>query len=319
MKSPGPQSYRLLILAGALLSLTAAQAVVPEPAAAVSPSTTTSVAPTPAAASPEDPLIAHLTLGRVQWLEAAGTRFWGLYTEALADDPQGGIILLHGLGAHPDWPEVIVPLRRDLPHFGWAVLSIQLPAATQNPDRQWELTPVFEAAAARIAAAASFLEQQGLKNIVVIGHDSGAAAAITTLAGAKNDKIAALVAIGLGLPPYTAATPYQPALLEKIAVPMLDIYGSQDLDAVKQEADARALAARKGRVTRSASPQADSPQDTVRARAPVVSKNADPLYQQMEFPGADHFFTGNETALIKRIAGWLKKHAAGRTIDAASK
>lgn len=291
MKSPGLFSYRLLILAGALLSLTAPHAAVPEPPpATASPITAPPPAPATGTASIEDPLVTHLKLGRPEWLEAAGTRFLGLYTEALSGAPHGGIILLPGLGAHPDWPEVIRPLRRDLPSAGWAVLSIQLPAPAQNPDRQWQLTPLFEAAPARIAAAAAFLEQQGLKNIVVIGHDVGAAVAVTTLAGTNNDKITGLVAIGLGLPLHSAATPYQPGLLEKVGVPLLDIYGSQDLESVKQEADARALAARKGGAPRFASPPSDSPQDsTVTNVSPPPDDKTELAYRQMELPGADHF------------------------------
>lgn len=320
MKPSNLRYYRLFILAGALLGLTHAHAATPDqpPAAAAVAAASPPPAPDADAAKTEDPLIVHLKLGRAESLEAAGTRFWGLYTEALTGDPQGGIILLHGLGAHPDWPEVIRPLRRDLPRSGWAVLSIQLPAAAQNPDRQWELAPVFEAAAPRIAAAAAFLEQQGLKQIVVIGHGLGAAAATAALAGADNDKIAALVAIGLGLPPHTTATPYQPGLVEKIAVPMLDIYSSQDLDAVKQEAATRALAARKGHAARAADSPSDSPQDPAAADAsPPPDDKAELAYRQMELPGADHFFTGGETTLVKRIAGWLKKHAAARAVNAA--
>ena len=50
----------------------------------------------------------------VEQLQAGGTAFMGIFTEA-SDGPTGrALILAHGMGAHPDWPDIINPLRSDL-------------------------------------------------------------------------------------------------------------------------------------------------------------------------------------------------------------
>ena len=73
--------------------------------------------------------------------------------------------------------------------------------------------------------------------------------------------------------------------VEKITVPVLDLYGSRDLADVLNTAKARAAAARK-------------------------SGNAD--YRQTEVEGADHFFIGVEDDLTRRVYGWLKTHFDNR-------
>ena len=52
-------------------------------------------------------------------LKAPGGRFIGLYkrarvseiSETKTGEINGVVILVHGMGAHPDWPDVISPLR----------------------------------------------------------------------------------------------------------------------------------------------------------------------------------------------------------------
>src|SRR3990172_8219230 len=65
--------------------------------------------------------------GEVIWCQAANSRFLTLYTGQTANHAKGAAIILHGMGAHPDWPQVISPLRTSLPELGWSTLSIQLP------------------------------------------------------------------------------------------------------------------------------------------------------------------------------------------------
>ena len=69
--------------------------------------------------------------------------------------------------------------------------------------------------------------------------------------------------------------------LEKIRLPVLDLYGSRDLDTVLRSAQTRSAAARKAENT---------------------------AYRQTEVEGADHFFLGMDDELTRRIYGWLKSH-----------
>ena len=54
------------------------------------------------------------------------TPFLGLLCDA-QNNNRGAVLLLHSMAGHPDWPEVIAPLRASLPQSGWTTLSIQLP------------------------------------------------------------------------------------------------------------------------------------------------------------------------------------------------
>lgn len=72
--------------------------------------------------------------------------------------------------------------------------------------------------------------------------------------------------------------------IRKITLPMLDIYGSRDLLSVLSSAKARSTSAKKAGNKR---------------------------YIQIKIQGADHFFNNMDEVLVKRVRGWLAKHAAG--------
>jgi pimeloyl-ACP methyl ester carboxylesterase len=192
---------------------------------------------------------------------------------------RGGVILLHGLGAHPDWPEVIAPLRAGLPEAGWTTLSIQLPIRP-NEAEFTDYLPLFPEANTRISAAVSYLQKQGLLNIVLVGHSLGAAMGANFLAqkAPGSDAITAFVGIGMNRAPGTVA--HTPDALAKITLPVLDIYGELDLRGVL---------------------------DSARARARSQTDNT--AYRQMSIPGADHFFQGLDETLVKRVSSWLTRAA----------
>lgn len=261
------------------------------------------------APKPDEQLAAAITVGKAQWLEAGGERFLGIYTQATTATPLGAAIILPGLAIHPDWPDVVGPLRRGLPAYSWSTLSIQLPIPTKGDDKLWQLEPYFTASHDRIQAAVAFLQQQGINNIVLIGYGLGAAAAAVSVSDGNSLKVAAFAAISLGIPPRSAPSPYQAGLLEKIRVPMLDIYGSRDLDEVTKTAAARLSAAQRGGFDASHNQQLDSLLHSAMARLPTTEQNGYIAYRQLVLTGADHRFRGAEATLLKRIAGWLRKHA----------
>lgn len=201
--------------------------------------------------------------------------FFALYTPAEGNLKRGGVILLHGLGAHPDWPDVIAPLRKALPEAGWATLSIQLPVWPNSASFE-DYPPLFPAANRRISAAVAHLQQQGIANITLVGHSLGAAMGAYFLAqqAPGSEAIRAFVGIGMNQAPGSVA--HTPDALANITVPVLDLYGAFDLDGVR---------------------------DSARARAASQADNRG--YRQTVIAGADHFFQGLDTTLIKRVAGWL--------------
>ncbi len=262
------------------------------------------------ALKPDEELAAAITVGQAQWLEAGSERFLGIYTQATTGKPLGAAIILPGLGVHPNWPDVIAPLRQGLPAYRWSTLSIQLPTPTQSPDGQWLLEPYFTASRTRIQAAIGFLEKQGITNVALIGHGLGAAAAAVCLSGGDPLKVSAFAAVSLGIPFRSGPSSYRPGLVENIHVPMLDIFGSRDLDTVTSTAAARFAAAQRGGLVAAHNPQLEPLAHSTKARLPAAEQNDNIAYRQLEVMGADYRFRGAESILLNRIAGWLKNHAA---------
>lgn len=222
-------------------------------------------------------IVDSLLVGESVELKAGGTPFLGVFAEASAGSTGRAVILAHGIGAHPDWPEVIHPLRSRLPDHGWSTLSIQMPILANDAPLS-DYAPLFDEVAPRIEAAIDHLRQQGNQTIVLIGHSLGASMAATYLGGKPQTGINGFIAVGMGVIDFDDKMNSALAL-EKIDLPVLDMFGSRDLDSVRDTARRRAVAARKG---------------------------GNPDYQQVEIEGANHFFVGVEDTLVRRIYGWLK-------------
>ena len=261
--------------------------------------------------NPDAELAAAITVGEPQWLEADGKRFLGIYTRSTTGSSVGGAIILPSLGRTPDWPDVIAPLRKALPAHSWNTLAIELPMPAKGADGLWQLEPYFTASRSRIQSAINYLQQQGISNIVLIGHGLGAAAAAVCVSGNDPLKVSGLAAISLGAPPGSEPKSYGPELLEKIHVPILDIYGSRDFDEVTASAAARVTAARRGGLAAMRSQQLEALKRSPQARLLSTDRNGYIAYRQLKLMGADHSFRGAEPTLIKRIMGWLKKHSEG--------
>lgn len=209
----------------------------------------------------------------IQELTADGKPVLALWRNESSGRAQGAVLLLHDSGGHADWPGVIGPLRRELPRHGWHTLALQLADAEQNP--------------ARLRAALAFLAGKNIRNIVLLGHGSGAAAALRHAAdnkGAVNGVV--LVAMG-----ETDAV----ELLQQAGVPIYDIYGSADGLEVRNAGAARLAAGQ--RLARSD------------GRMP-------PRYRQFVVEAADHFFHQHTEILQRRVQGWLRTHAEGMEIPA---
>ncbi len=224
-----------------------------------------------------------LLAGEALTLAADGREFLAIYTPVPGYKIRGGVILLHGMGAHPDWPDVISPLRQELPESGWATLSLQLPVLP-NDARPEEYLALFPEASARIDAGIKQLQQLGIKNIVVVGHSLGAAMGANFLAGNQQNYVTLRAFVGIGMNSWPSTAADTPDALAKITLPVLDLYGSQDLNGVLSSAKARTRAARKAN---------------------------NRAYRQVEIPGADHFFRGLDSTLVRRVASWLTRTAPG--------
>jgi pimeloyl-ACP methyl ester carboxylesterase len=170
-------------------------------------------------------------IGDAVWLElASGHKFLTLYTEAESAKARDGVgvIVIHGMGVHPDWG-LIGPLRQNLPEHGYATLSVQMPVLKADAKGD-EYPPTFDEAAARIQTAIDFMAAKGYSKIVLATHSLGCRMTAHYLQRNPKAGVAAWVAIGA------------PAALDyaKLKFPVLDLYGENDLPQVLSSAKARA-------------------------------------------------------------------------------
>ena len=228
-------------------------------------------------------IVDSLLVGDPVELKAGDTPFLGIFTAASNGSTDRAAIIVHGVGVHPDWPEVIYPLRSELPEHGWSTLSIQMPILANDAPLQ-DYLPLFDEAGPRIEAAVRFLRDRGNQTIVLIGHSLGAAMAASYLAHNPQHDLQGLVVIGLGAIDLDDRMNGVLAL-EKIQVPVLDLYGSNDLAIVL---------------------------DSVKARTRAARTAGNTNYRQIEVQDADHFFAGLEDTLNQRVSGWLKSFYADK-------
>lgn len=228
-------------------------------------------------------IVDTLMEGEAVDLQAGDLTFLGIYTESSSggDPPKGAAILVHGIGVHPDWPQVIHPLRVGLPERGWSTLSIQMPVLP-NEAQSAEYLPLLDGVAPRLDAAIDFLVKREAGPIVIIAHSLGATMAGDYLS-THPDAVAAYVAIGLsGGGPEARLDNVQ--TIGRIKLPTLDLYGQNDLEAVVGTAPARVKSAVEG---------------------------GNRGYNQVQVPGADHFFEGRDEALLDILTQWLDQTLAG--------
>ncbi len=195
----------------------------------------------------------------------SGRKFLGIY--APNSKAQAGVIVVHGLGVHPDWG-LINPLRSQLSEQGYATLSVQMPVLAAEA-RGSDYLPLFPEAAGRIAVAVKYLRDKGHKKIAIVSHSLGARMANVFLNQSDAPAINAWVAIGL---------PGEYTQPEMFKAPVLDLYGEKDLPAVLDNASKRAAAIRK-----------------IRGSA------------QISVAGADHFFNGMDNELVRNVKLFLDR------------
>lgn len=223
-----------------------------------------------------DQIVDALMDGEDEWLKAGDHKFLTIYTEASEGERKRAAIVLHGIGVHPDWPQVISPLRIGLAEHGWATLSMQMPVLP-NEAKFKEYRPLFEEVAPRIDAGLAFLKTQGIEKVAIIAHSLGAAMASYYLAH-NESPIAAIVGVGMSSGSGDARMD-SAVSLENIKIPAFDLYGSDDLESIIEAAPKRAAAA---------------------------DKAGNKTYKQLKVEGANHFFDGKEEKLLELVTTWLE-------------
>lgn len=231
----------------------------------------------------EQQVVPDLMIGDAITLNAAGTKFLGLYTPPANGESKGAVIILHGNGVHPAWPAVIEPLRTALPEHGWHTLSLQMPILP-NGAVDKDYVPLFPEVPARIQAGVDFLKAKGIKHIVLTGHSLGTTMATYYLAEARDPAVDTLVLVSGGPGVITDKRMNEIQNLGRVrGVSVLDIYGSEDFPYVV---------------------------DSVIKRQTLDLKKNGSRYEKLAIKGADHFYRDAEPKLVQKFVKWIDQQAA---------
>ncbi len=217
-----------------------------------------------------------LRVGEIVRLQAFDRSFLGIYTETLQINNHGTAIVLHDYNGFPDQRGVINALRTTLPEHNWSTLSLQMPLREKGAAES-DYYALFPEAKARIEAAIAFLREAKVENIAIVGYGTGAMMGLYSISD-NQESVAGIATISLPVPDSTDEQAQTLTWMEKIKVPMLDVYAESDLQAVTQSARKRQLAGKQN-----------------------------PEYRQDKIPGVDHLYRHNDVLLVKRIYSWLSR------------
>ncbi len=214
-----------------------------------------------------DEVVPGLVVGDALWLETtAGRKFLAIH--APAAKPRGAVVLVHGIGVHPDYG-VVGMLRSKLADQGWTTLSIQMPVQAADARSEAYYPALFPEAIDRIERAGAWLAAKGDARIALVSYSLGSWMANAYFDGAQASPFRAWACLGL-TGGYSLATWFSPR-------PILDVYGENDLPPSVDAAWRRRLTL---------------------ASAPEGSR-------QVMIPAADHFYAGREAELARTVDAWL--------------
>ena len=226
----------------------------------------------------EQQIVPDLIVGDAIKLKAGGVKFLGLYTPPANGESKGAVIILHGIGVHPAWPEVIEPLRTELPEHGWHTLSLQMPILP-NGAVDKDYVPLFPEVPARIQAGVDFLKKKGIKHIVLTGHSLGTTMATYYLAETRDPVVDTLVLVSGGPGVITDKRMNEVANLGRVhGVSVLDIYGTEDFPYIV---------------------------DSVIKRQTLDLKKNGSRYEKVAIKGADHFYRDVDSKLVQKFVTWI--------------
>ncbi len=219
---------------------------------------------------------AQLKIGKIVWLETAAEKFFTVYTQTINKGNLGTVILLHDIEGYPNKKPLIHDLRTRLPNHNWATIALQMPARETNAELK-EYYGLFEDAKQRVNATIDFLQQNNVKNIVLVGYGLGAMMAVYS-AVENTENLLAVVAVSLAAPTTNHPHAQITELIRKINIPLLDIYAEHDWASV-----------------------------TASVRKRKIAGRDNPHYRNVSIPSAKHDFQHNAPLLSKRIYSWLSR------------
>ncbi len=280
----------------------------------------------------------------IEVISSGDDEFAVLWQNARGGRTLGAVLFVHGAGQTPDWPGTIDLLRTTLPDFGWATLSVSMPdplpseipgrttpipiskeelenqpetKQVETKDKPEAATPtpkstpmpiktprpdIESQAFLRIDTAVKYLHQKGQFNVIIAGEGLGAARIskfvdkklgntlkkdVGKVVDSVNTRMVRTMILINARNQIPGETETLPNFLNYLSLPILDIYThSHYLDQYE-------------------------PKDRM-ARA---KKNQLENYVQIPMRASDAAAFNKETLLIRRIRGFLEKHAKGVELE----
>lgn len=226
-----------------------------------------------------DQIVDDIFDGEPVWLNANEHDFLTIHTPN-EDAPKGTVIIFHGRGYHPDWPEVAGPLRVGLVDEGWSTLSVQMPVLEKGK-KYFDYLPLFEFGHQRIEAAIKFAREQSDLPIIIAAHSCGAHMVNDWLnhqdGGAIDETFDGYIIMGAGATDYRQQlrTPFPFA---KMSVPIFDLYGEFEFP---------------------------RPLEMLPERKELIAKGGHADSKQQSLQNADHYFHDAGEPLTEAVVSWL--------------
>lgn len=211
-----------------------------------------------------DEVVPGLVVGDPVYLQTprGHHKFLTLFTPVAGTDR--AVIVVHGMGIHPDWG-MVGTLRTELADLGFTTLSVQMPILAADA-KDVAYPPTFPEAAERIGEAVAFLKAKGYTQLAIVSHSMGSRMSRVYVAGKPDAAVKVWVSLGPSFDDYAG-----------IKLPVLDLYGDNDLPAVLGNAKKR-----KGSLKAAGSKQQ------------VIAQT-------------DHFYTGHEAEMVAAVAAFLNE------------
>ena len=270
-------------------------------------------------------------------LETDGRMFAGLWAPARGEQQYGALLLLHGEGQNPDWPNTLRVIRQTLADFGWSTLSISLPdpqmtvytkPMMDKPNREKNMTKTMDKPSdtanqnaqsspmpkqmrqtvdienlvnQRIDTAFKFLNDKGQFNIIIAGEGLGAtrAARYANMLLEKNGEQSSRQMNDANQRPVRALAMIDPQpQIPNVDKALEDFLNAPELPILD------------------AYPKTHYEKSmAAKARKKLAKLNRVKTYIQHGYVFNSANPTQNATALTRRVRGFLTNHARGVEID----
>lgn len=322
-------SPALLPLCLLLLGLTApVRAEEPPTPAPETPAAPAAVAPAlERSQEQQQALMRQLPTEQQKTLQAGDESFLALLVPAARAKASGTVVLVPGDGESADWPNVVAPVRQQLPTFGWQTISLSLPdpydpvvaierdtapADTDAQANSEQTAPPVTGGSGAVPAAPTQAEA---------GSGEPAQAAVTPVdpeaaANAQATRVLARIAAGIDLALQQGANPIV------LVGHGTGAYWAARYLAEKEPAEVKQLVLIDGREPQGLPPRLDATMgktdlqiaDLVHAPGPAAQRRkeraaqkANKSYRQIDLPVIPGDRAAEQEQTVRRLRAWLDR------------